>query len=225
MKGHNTDWAPIVGPLVASLTALWIAVWQHKAAHEVQAGAQTERAALTAISDSDGSSVTVTNHGALPVFDVRVTAQRNVFGPDNEGGLLISVEGEAHAKATPEVCTVLPPGAAETFRYPEWQDDSGPVEDGPRRRLDTQISVRLCFSDAAGTRWERQNEGRPRYMEGTPLPGQVGYRVRMRQRCKRRYDRVARTLRLGFKGDGFTKKGRARTRDKRAREKEAREDR
>ncbi|MFE7548055.1 hypothetical protein [Streptomyces gardneri] len=208
-----SEWVPLIGPLVASVTALFIALWQHRAAHETSRGGEVERAALTAITASDGASVTLTNFGSTPVFDVRVEAWRDVIGKDGEDGPFISVEDEAYALGLPSPCRVLAPGGSTTFTYPMWKGADGPVEDSDDYQLSSVIKVLFRFSDAAGRRWERQGNGRAQFVSGFPLPGTIGPRRRIRKWCRDNWRELKRSLRFGLKGKGFTRWGRARRRD------------
>ncbi|MFF4854632.1 hypothetical protein ACFY2N_07010 [Streptomyces rubiginosohelvolus] len=198
------------------MTALFIALWQHRAAHESARGDEVERAALTAITASDGASVTVTNFGRTPVFDVRVEAWRDVIGRDDEDGPFINVEDEAYALGTPSPYRVLAPGKSTTFTYPVWKGADGPVEDSDDYQLSSVIQVLFRFSDAAGRRWERQENGRARFVSGFALPGTIGPRRRFRKWCRNRWRELTRSLKFGLRGKGFTRRGRARLRDGKA---------
>lgn len=215
MTGTNASawavWVPFVGPLVASGTALWISVRQNAVAREVAAGAQRERAVLTAISQEDGGSVTITNYGTVPVFDLRIDhAWREVLSRDGEGGPYIAVEDEAQARVRPQRCKVLPPGDSQIFTFVEWLVDSGPVEEGEEFRLSPIVKVLFRFTDPAQTRWERQGNGQPHRVSGTPLPGTVRWRARHRKWLRRKYSSTKRNLKYGFQGKGFTRWGRRR---------------
>ncbi|MFC9341435.1 hypothetical protein ACFT0G_25400 [Streptomyces sp. NPDC057020] len=206
-------WLPLVGAAMASGTALFIALWQHRASHESARGDAVERAALTAITASDGESVTVTNFGHTPVFDVRVEAWRDVMGRDGDDGPFISVEDEAYAKGTPSLYPVLGPEESTTFTYPVWNGADGPVQNSDDHQLSSVIKVLLRFSDAAGRRWERQGNGLTRFVRGTPLPGTVGPRKRFAKWRRGRLGKLKRSLKFGFTGKGFTRWGRRRRRD------------
>ncbi|MEU3399435.1 hypothetical protein [Streptomyces filamentosus] len=215
MTGTNGSawavWVPFAGPLVASGTALWISVRQNAVGREVAAGAQRERAALTAISEEDGDFVTITNHGATPVFDLRIDhAWREVLSRDGKDGPFIVVEDEAQARVDPQRCKVLPPGVSQVFTFVEWLVDDGPVEEGDEVRLSPVVKVLFRFTDPAQTRWERQANGRPYWVAGTPLPGTVGWGARRRKWLRRKYGATKRNLRYGFQGKGFTRWGRRR---------------
>ena len=210
--GATPAWLLLIGPAVASAVALGIAVAQHRAAHAAARADVTERAALTAITASDGTSVIVTNFDRTPVFDVRVEAWRDVMGRDGEGGPFISVEDEAYAMGIPSPHPVLAPGESTTFTYPVWKGADGPVEDSDEFRLSSVVKVLFRFSDAAGRRWERQGNGRARFVAGPPLPGTVSFRTRARKWRRNTWRELKRSLRLGFKGKGFTRRGRSRRR-------------
>jgi hypothetical protein len=211
--GATPAWLLLVGPAVASVVALGIAVAQHRAAHAAARADVMERAALTAITASDGTSLIVTNFGRTPVFDVRVEAWRDVMGRDGEGGPFISVEDEAYAMGIPSRHPVLAPGEAMTFTYTVWKGADGPVEDTNEFRLSSVVKVLFRFSDAAGRRWERQENGRARFVSGPPLPGMVSFRTRARKWRRSTWRELKRSLRFGFKGKGFTRRGRKRRRE------------
>ena len=101
---------------------------------------------------------------------------------------------------------VLAPGESTTFTYPVWKGADGPVEDSDEFRLSSVVKVLFRFSDAAGRRWERQGNGRARFVAGPPLPGTVSFRTRARKWRRNTWRELKRSLRLGFKGKGFTRK-------------------
>jgi hypothetical protein len=214
--GTFPQWVAAVGTLLATGTALLIAVRQRAAEERVLAGVQREKAAHVALEDLTREGVTVRNHGQTPVTNVLpVTVQVHLDEDEGEGEWV--TVGRAQARSNPHREELLPAGGSVRFTFTDWSSPEGLT-------LDTSLrwgspGVTFAYTDAAGTRWRRERSDLPVPWGGTPLPGASAERRRAvrrkRGRRRARWRRNAwKNLRLGLQRKGFTRKSRQKRREK-----------
>lgn len=186
------------------------------------AGAQREKAAHTAIVALSRDEVTVRNFGQTPVTRLVVVRAEALldedFGPD-EGWY---TTGRAVARPHPRRVDLLPASDSARFSLLDWRADAGDHSVGPDLRWH-RPDVTFEYTDAAGTRWRREEHNLPVVVGGISLPGSAAERRRIKRRRARdwfsRHRRnVWKSLRLGVHGKGFTKKSRRKKRERRTRQ-------
>ncbi|WP_331731977.1 hypothetical protein [Streptomyces sp. NBC_00989] len=204
------QWVSAGGTIAATATAVWLAARQRSVQERVLAGAQREKAAHIALEVLDRDGVTVRNYGLTPITRVVVRAEVHLdedFGPD-EGWQTVE---RVRAHGVPRKQALLAAGDTARFTF-DWSEQA--VDPALRWQ---EPDVTYEYTDAAGTRWRRAGFDLPVPVGGVPLPGSAAEGRRQKWRTsKRRWNRrrrdLWRSLRLGVRGKGFTKKGRQKRR-------------
>ncbi|MFK4070463.1 hypothetical protein [Streptomyces sp. NPDC029674] len=220
--GTFPQWLAFVGTIAATTTAVWIALRQRAAEERVLAGRQREKAAHVALESLDEQGVTVRNHSQTPVTNVRLVTVEAYVDEDlgeDEGWTTV---GRTRATVEPGLLLLLSAGDGARFTFTGWHSPEELTPDSSQRRGNP--SVTFAYTDAAGTRWQRENYDLPVPWGGVPLPGAAAERRRIVRRKRwRRWGRrrriIWKSLRFGLRCKGFTLKGRQKRRAK-LREKE-----
>jgi hypothetical protein len=203
-------WFSAAGTFTAASVAIWIAYRQRAAEERVLAGVQREKAAHVALEDLDPSGVTVRNHGQTPVTNVRlVTVEAYLDEDEGEGEWVTG--GRARARHDPAAKDLLPAGEAVRFLFTGWSSPEGLHLSEDLRWGRPRVT--LAYTDAAGTRWRREQSDLPVAWGGTPLPGAATERRRVARRKRRRrwgqrWRVIRKSLRHGLRGRGFTREQR-----------------
>lgn len=176
------------------------------------AGAQKEKAAHIVLEELEKGGVTVRNYGQTPVTRVIVTVKAQI---DEDGGPDVGwlTVGEVRGHGVPLKKDLLPAGETAPFTFgweEKWIDPS-------LRWQDPEVTFE--YTDAAGTRWRRTRFDLPVRVGGTPLPGSAAEARRAKRHSrsrwlKRHLGNIRKSVQLGFQRKGFTRKGRAKWRDK-----------
>ncbi|WP_331725918.1 hypothetical protein [Streptomyces sp. NBC_00470] len=209
--GTLPQWLSFVGTVVATTAAVWIALRQRAAEERVLAGRQREKAAHVALEDLDEEGVTVRNHSQTPVTNVhlvQVEVYLDELIGEEEGWQTV---GRLRARGKPGKLALLPAGDGGRFTFVSWHSPEGATPDPELRRGAPQVT--FSYTDAAGTRWRREDYDLPVPWGGVPLPGAAAQRRREARRKRRRRWRgrllaLRRGLKSGLRGRGFTRKGR-----------------
>ncbi|PNG21898.1 hypothetical protein [Streptomyces cahuitamycinicus] len=208
-------WATAIGTFAAALSAVGIALWQHRAQNAVERGRRHERASLILIEEANHQSVTIANLDATPVWNLRITKAECMLWDAKEGGAV----GQASARAQPAQYEVVAPQERKTFTLPAWRDDyDGPALPPPHTR-EGQPSwdgpdVNFIYTDAFRTSWKREGHEPPLNIGGTPLPGTITAPHRLWRYVKRVSRARCMDIASGVRGNGF----RRRTQNRKRRE-------
>lgn len=148
-----------IGSLTAASVALWVATSDRRERQQERAAAAEAQAKFVIVAigryDRGPSGATeyeirCTNHGALPILDVRVESAKMRGFP------------RAHSPLSTFVKKLLPAGGADTSFMTSWVDENG--EPFPKNRDQQSINVVdieafIRFLDANGNQWLRSNTG------------------------------------------------------------------
>ncbi|MFJ5735571.1 hypothetical protein [Streptomyces microflavus] len=219
--GTIPQWLSFVGTVAATTTAVWIALRQRAAEERMLAGSQREKAAHVVLEGLDEHGVKVRNHSQTPITNVRLVSVKAYLDEDLGEDEWTTV-GEARANVKPGSLLLLAAGDSARFTFTHWQPPKYLTPDSSQRLGNP--SVTFAYTDAAGTRWQREDYDLPVAWGGVSLPGAAAERRRLvkrkqRRRWGRRRRTIQKSLRFGLRREGFTLKGRQRRRVK-LREKE-----